>query len=89
LNHPPTAVGGISTDFRKLHPVDPDDTYEIAEKIILVLRLEHTHPNIFRPELLRRRVIELFGFESFRCAVANRLGRFPGIGSAKVETVLL
>ena len=56
--------------------VDPDDTAEIATEIISVLRREISHPKIFHPELLRRRVIELFGFEAFKHAVAERLGPF-------------
>ena len=31
--------------------VDPDDTDEIAAESIRVLRREHSHPNLFRPEL--------------------------------------
>ena len=58
--------------------VDPDDTAEIAAEIIRVLRREHWRPNIFNPELLRRRVIELFGFESFKHSVADLLGPFLG-----------
>lgn len=58
--------------------VNPDDTDEIAAEIIRVLRREHSHPKIFRPELLRRRVIELFGFEAFKQAVANLLGPILG-----------
>lgn len=56
--------------------VDPDDTAEIAAEIIHVLRREHWRPEIFNPELLRRRVIELFGFEAFKRAVADLLGPF-------------
>jgi glycosyltransferase involved in cell wall biosynthesis len=56
--------------------VDPDDTAEIAAEIIRVLRREHWRPEIFDPELLRRRVIELFGFEAFKHAVADLLGPF-------------
>ena len=58
--------------------VNPDDTDEIAAEIIRVLRREHSHPKIFHPELLRRRVIELFGFEAFKQAVANLLGPILG-----------
>lgn len=58
--------------------VNPDDTAEIAAEIIRVLRREHSHPKIFRPELLRRRVIELFGFEAFKHAVADLLEPFLG-----------
>jgi glycosyltransferase involved in cell wall biosynthesis len=56
--------------------VDPDDTAEIAAEIIRVLRREHWRQEIFNPELLRRRVIELFGFEAFKRAVADLLGPF-------------
>jgi glycosyltransferase involved in cell wall biosynthesis len=56
--------------------VDPDDTPGIAAEIIRVLRREHWRPEIFNPELLRRRVIELFGFEAFKRAVADLLGPF-------------
>jgi glycosyltransferase involved in cell wall biosynthesis len=56
--------------------VDPDDTSEIAAEIIRVLRREHWRPEIFNPELLRRRVIELYGFEAFKHAVADLLGPF-------------
>jgi glycosyltransferase involved in cell wall biosynthesis len=56
--------------------VDPDDTAEITAEIIRVLRREHWRQEIFNPELLRRRVIELFGFEAFKHAVADLLGPF-------------
>jgi len=56
--------------------VDPDDTAEIAAEIIRVLRREHWRQEIFNPELLRRRVIELFGFEAFKRAVADILEPF-------------
>jgi glycosyltransferase involved in cell wall biosynthesis len=64
--------------------VDPDDTAEIATEIVRVLRREHSHPKIFHPELLRRRVIELFGFEAFKQAVANLLGPFLGRHEARI-----
>lgn len=60
--------------------VDPDDTAEIAAEIIRVLRREHSRLNIFNPELLRRRVIELFGFDAFKHAVADLLRPFCGKG---------
>jgi glycosyltransferase involved in cell wall biosynthesis len=68
--------------------VDPDDTAEIATEIIRVLRREHWRPEIFNPELLRQRVIELFGFEAFKRAVADLLGPFlarhEGVGQTSV-----
>jgi glycosyltransferase involved in cell wall biosynthesis len=53
--------------------VDADDTDEIAGEIARVLRREHPHPKIFRPELLRRRVLELYGTERFQRRVAERV----------------
>ena len=53
--------------------VDPEDTAEIASEIIRVLRREHSHPILFNPEMLRKRVIELFGFEAFTNTVADLL----------------
>jgi glycosyltransferase involved in cell wall biosynthesis len=68
--------------------VDPDDTDEIAAELIRVLRREHPHPNIFRPELLRRRVAELFGFEAFKFAVADRLSPFLGLPVSNAEPAI-
>ncbi len=59
--------------------VDPDDTAEIASEIIRVLRRQHPHPNLFRPELLRQRVTELFGLDRFKREVADRLRPFLGL----------
>jgi glycosyltransferase involved in cell wall biosynthesis len=56
--------------------VNPDDTAQIAAETIRVLRRQHAHPHLFHPELLRRRVTELFGFESFKREVAARLKPF-------------
>ena len=53
--------------------VDADDIDEIAGEIIRVLRREHSHPKIFQAELLRRRVIELYGTERFQRTVAERV----------------
>jgi glycosyltransferase involved in cell wall biosynthesis len=68
--------------------VDPDDTAEIAAEIIRVLRREHWRPKIFHPELLRRRVIELFGFEAFKHAVADLLGPFL-VGQVSRQAIVL
>jgi len=49
--------------------VDPDNIHEIAAETIRVLRKQHTHPKIFYPEILRSRVTELFGFQTFQVKV--------------------
>jgi len=56
--------------------VDPENMDEIASRIVSVLRREHTHPMLFNPRLLRQRVIELFGFETFKHTVADLLEPF-------------
>jgi glycosyltransferase involved in cell wall biosynthesis len=68
--------------------VDPDDTAGIAAEIIRVLRREHWRANIFNPELLRQRVVELFGFEAFKHAVADLLGPFLGRRGSRQAKVL-
>ncbi len=54
--------------------LDPDDIGAIATGIVEVLRRQHPHPNIFRPDFLRQRVTELYGFDAFRSFVIDRLG---------------
>lgn len=56
--------------------VDADNIDEIAGELIAVLRREHSHPNIFQAQLLRRRAGELFGVERFQQTVAERLQLF-------------
>jgi glycosyltransferase involved in cell wall biosynthesis len=56
--------------------VDPQDTAGIAAEIIRVLRREHSHPILFSPETLRKKVIELFGFEAFTNTVADLVRPF-------------
>lgn len=65
--------------------VDPNNKAEIAAEIISVLRHEHSHPMIFDPQLLRHRVIELFGFEAFKQRVADLLGPFLGRQGTRIE----
>jgi glycosyltransferase involved in cell wall biosynthesis len=56
--------------------VDADKTNEIAEQLLGLLRRKHPQENLFHPDELRRRVIELFGFETFRRTVIDRLHPF-------------
>jgi len=56
--------------------VDPENTAEIAAETIRALRREHSHPILFNPEALRKRVIELFGFEAFTNTVSDLLRPF-------------
>jgi glycosyltransferase involved in cell wall biosynthesis len=64
--------------------VDPENTDEIASQIASVLRREHMSQILFNPGLLRRRVIELFGFEIFKHTVAGLLEPFLGRDESRV-----
>lgn len=56
--------------------VDADNIEKIAGEIIAVLRRQHSHPHIFAPEYLHRRVTELFGVDRFRQTVSDHLAPF-------------
>jgi phosphatidyl-myo-inositol dimannoside synthase len=56
--------------------VDPDNVGEIAGELIRILKRRHPHPLIYQPEMLRQRVIESFGFESFKQKVVQHLSDF-------------
>lgn len=66
--------------------VDPDDTDDIASQIIRLLLRQHPHPIVFRPEMLRRRVTELFGFEEFKNTVVDRLGPFLNLNRSSASS---
>jgi len=46
--------------------VDPDDVAQISERIVGILNRTDPNKNLFQPELLRSRAVELFGFSRFR-----------------------
>ncbi|TBR59177.1 glycosyltransferase family 4 protein [Mastigocladus laminosus UU774] len=46
--------------------VDPDNTEAIAQTLIQILQGQYPNPILYQPELLRQKVIERFGFESFQ-----------------------
>ena len=60
--------------------VDPDDVGEIAREVIQVLTRQHPHPCIYQPELLRKRVIELFGFRTFQHTLTQYLNDLVSMG---------
>jgi len=53
--------------------VDPDNVEEIASALTGMLNATHSHPVIFNPQLLRRRVIGAYGFDSFKLTLSNLL----------------
>ena len=74
--------------------VDPDDPEEIAGEIVRVLQKRHPHPKVFRPEILRARVTELFGFETFKRKLNEHLMPYlhrayvPAIAGARRSAVV-
>ena len=51
--------------------VDPDDVGEIAQTLKQILQGTYSHPSMNRPEILRQKVIETFGFERFERTLAD------------------
>jgi glycosyltransferase involved in cell wall biosynthesis len=46
--------------------VDPDDVGAIAQTLIQILQWSYAHPILYQPEILRQKVIDIFGFERFK-----------------------
>lgn len=53
--------------------VDPDNVDEIASALTGILNATYPHPVIYNPQLLRQRVIGVYGFESFKLALSDLL----------------
>ncbi len=56
--------------------VNPDNTQEIAQTLIQVLQKNYSHPLIYQPEALRKKVIEAYGFEQFKNRLKQTLNNF-------------
>ena len=53
--------------------VNPDDLEEIAQTLMQVLNGTSPDPKLYKPEVLRQKVIEKFGFERFQQSLAEYL----------------
>lgn len=53
--------------------VDPDNVDDIASALTGILNATYPHPVIYNPQLLRERVIEAYGFESFKITLSGLL----------------
>ena len=51
--------------------VNPDSMEEIATTIIQILQGKYPNPIMYKPEVLRQKVIETFGFERFKQTLAE------------------
>lgn len=56
--------------------VDPDNTEEIAQTLIGILKGTYVHPIMYRPEILRQKVSDTFGFQSFKKTLFKSLQEF-------------
>jgi glycosyltransferase involved in cell wall biosynthesis len=59
--------------------VNPDDTEAIAQALIQILQRTYPNPLIYQPEMLRQKVIERFGFQSFQQTLGNYLEKYLGL----------
>jgi len=57
--------------------VNPDDVGEIAQTLIQILQGTYPNPLIYKPEALRQKVIETFGFERFTKNLAEIIKNSP------------
>ncbi|MDZ8055061.1 MAG: glycosyltransferase [Aulosira sp. ZfuVER01] len=64
--------------------VDPDDIEAIAQAIIQILQGTHSNSILYQPEVLRQKVIERFGFESFQQTLGNYLEKYLGLSKCVV-----
>jgi glycosyltransferase involved in cell wall biosynthesis len=50
--------------------VNPDDVNEIAQTLTQILQKTYPHPLMYQPELLREKVIDIYGFDRFKATLA-------------------
>ncbi|ARV61240.1 glycosyltransferase [Nostocales cyanobacterium HT-58-2] len=55
--------------------VNTNDIEEIAQTLIKILHFAYPNPLIYRPEVLRQKVIDIFGFEHFQQTLASHLDK--------------
>lgn len=56
--------------------VNPDDINEITQNLLQILQGTYPNPLMYQPEMLRQKVIEIYGFEAFKQTLANHLNSF-------------
>lgn len=56
--------------------VNPDDVEEIAQILIKILQGNYPNPIMYQPEVLRQKVIEIYGFEHFKQTLKKELETF-------------
>ena len=56
--------------------VNPDDLNEIANTLIQILQGIYPNPIMYKPEILRQKTIEYFGFDKFKMTLKKYLEDF-------------
>lgn len=56
--------------------VNPNDVGEIAKIIIQILQGIYPNPILYQPEMLRQKVIDIYGFDNFKQTLSNYLEDF-------------
>jgi glycosyltransferase involved in cell wall biosynthesis len=56
--------------------VNPDNIEEIAQTLIQILQGAYPNSLMYQPEILRQKVIDIFGFERFQGTLANYLQEY-------------
>ncbi|EAW38834.1 glycosyltransferase [Lyngbya sp. PCC 8106] len=56
--------------------VNPDDTKEITQTLIKILQQTYPLPLMYQPEKLRKKVIEIYGFEQFTACLNQYISNF-------------
>jgi glycosyltransferase involved in cell wall biosynthesis len=63
--------------------VNPDDVDEIATTLIQILQGSYPNPSIYQPELLREKVIDVYGFKKFKQTLGDLLAEWE---ESKIST---
>ena len=56
--------------------VDPDNTQQIAQTLVKILKNTYPLPLMYQPEALRKRVIEIYGFDNFQDRLNQSINNF-------------
>ena len=56
--------------------INPDDIQELAQSLIQILQAAYPNPLIFKPQALRQKVIDTFGFANFKQTLHHYLEEF-------------
>jgi glycosyltransferase involved in cell wall biosynthesis len=56
--------------------VDPDNVEGISRTLIQILQGTYPHPILYKPEILRQKVINIYGFQQFKQSLSGYLEEF-------------